>query len=62
MKDKHKIELTLRVFKMGHLTEDEAVDYIMKFYSSSKIFNNNSFWWGWAVGGIVTLIVYYFTK
>lgn len=61
MKDTEKIRLTLRVFKCGQFTEDEAVDYIIKFYAASKSFQGNSFFWGWTFGGVVSLITYYLT-
>lgn len=58
--DKNKIEITLRAFKLGHITFDEATDYILKFYSSSKRFNWNSFYWGGLVACLIMFIVKHF--
>ena len=62
MKDKEYIKLTLKVFKLDQMDIDETTEYILSRYSSSKVFNSNSFLWGWAFGGLVSLISYFLTK
>lgn len=59
---KHIIELTLRVHKSGHITEEEATKGLITICKNSKLFNANSFWWGWLCGGIVTFITYLTTS
>lgn len=56
MKDRALIELTLRAFKGGHITLEDAVTAIYNTYDNSKRFHFNSFWWGIPVGAMLILL------
>lgn len=56
MKDKDKLAPLLRAYIYGHIDIDDAIDYILNVYSSSKRFNWHNFSWGMFVGGILMLI------
>lgn len=56
MKDAEKVRLTLRVFKIEHLSEDEAIDYIDRHYSTSKIIHLNV---GMAIGVVIAIISFF---
>lgn len=57
MKDKDKLALLLRAFKLGHVDFDYAMDFILHIYSVSKRFNWNNFSLGMSAGAILMYIV-----
>lgn len=57
MKDKDKLALLLRAFKLGYVDFDYAMNSILHIYSVSKRFNWNSFSLGMFAGTILMYIV-----
>ncbi len=62
MKDKHKIELTLRIFKAGHMTEEDAVKGLLEIHNSGKRFNYANFILGMFVGMMYLIFMQNLTK
>lgn len=55
MKDKDKLQLVLRAFRLGHVDIDYTLDSILTTYSSSKRFNWHNFSWGVSIGILIGL-------
>lgn len=62
MKDRALIELTLRAFKGGHITLENAVTAIYNTYDRSKRLNWHSFYYGYFAGLIMAALFYVLLK
>ena len=60
MKDKEKIKLTLKVFKLDHADMEYTVNYLLDLYSNSRRFNRHNFYWGIISGLVIAQILLYF--